>query len=176
VVGFNMQEMMPAIPGSYLFPLALTVGGWNHAWDLIERDSYHNIGWFVEFLSHLKNITHFFKLASYNETMQLFFEQSARPDLALAVKQCHVSFANWRWGTFHRATSLVHAVRSVREHWPTLAILFAHCHDGPRVKLLGETIVDQGFWKRLAIMNSVSSKANEIRKWGLGLSIISWSE
>jgi hypothetical protein len=169
------KDLTPSIPGSYLFPLALTVGGWNHAWDLIERDSYHNIAWFAEFLSQLKVITHFFKSNSYNETVQMFFERSARPDLALAVKLCHVTFANWRWGTFHKATSRVNDVSFLREHWPLISKLLAHCHDGARVKLLGEIVVNQVFWKRLAHMTSVSSKANEIRKWGLRLSMILWS-
>jgi len=175
MVGCTTQEMTPSIPGSYLFPLALTVGGWNHAWDLIERDSYHNIAWFAEFLSQLKVITHLFKSNSYNETVQMFFERSARPDLALAVKLCHVTFANWRWGTFHKATSRVNDVSFLREHWPLISKLLAHCHDGARVKLLGEIVVNQVFWKRLAHMTSVSSKANEIRKWGLRLSMILWS-
>ena len=158
-------DMRPQ-PGSFLFPRAMYIPGWNHLWHNIAKDVCMSLPWYPLFLSHLKALVRFLRVREVRIAL------SKLPALTQGHVTCldnfMASFAAWRWATLHLACKGISSLQFLRERWEAAkAVLYSgESRDKAQRKAVDEAMCSDLFWVQLRGMTSLMSKIDGFRTWG----------
>ena len=156
-----------AQPGTFLFPRAVWVPGWNHIWSNILKDVCGKLDWFPSFLTLLRHCVRFFRSVSYRQciasAVQLLDSQKE------LLQKFSASFARWRWSTLTTACADVWGLEFLRDHWPKLhREAFSNAKDATNAEAVNTAFTSDEFWKQLWFLKGLAKSVEDRRMWGAG--------
>ena len=118
------QLLAPRLPRppadqSWLWPNAVSIPGWKHAWDGLLQKGLCTLPWFPLWLTRLKAICGFFRIEGNRVTAARSLRAVGFGALSEIVKSFSFpSFADWRWGTLHAVMKELHScLGSLADHF-----------------------------------------------------------
>lgn len=152
----------------WMWPNAVVVPGWKHAWDLILQKGLCDLRWFPGWLAKLKAISSFFRIEGNRVATARSMRTKGMEGLADIVQNMRLPrFADWRWGTLHECMqSLMGFLDSLANNFDPTP--FANGRDKAGLTAVVEAFQSRVWRLQAAFVAFFSAFITRLMNWGSG--------
>ena len=155
-------------PGPRLWPFALCVPGWKHAWDLMLQKCLASQMWFPSWLSKFKKSIGFFRSKSNIMVLRTLWRRQRLFGLAETLKRASFPhFANWRWNTLYLCLKAWDPIQdSVRQHFSVAP--FGRNRDRAEISAVNQALHCEQWHLYEKLLLYVCTWLGDLLAWGAG--------
>ena len=158
----------------YMYPLALSIPGTQHAVDNVVKDAIKNIDWFAEWASDAKSLCQWVNQSGHRDKLKDILrnrenlpEDVDKVALAKDLDTGCERFASWRWKTVTLTTSSLLRLRRALQQ------TVGHCHsasdldvsDNAVAQTLIKTVNCDAFWCKTGALNACFQPLGKFSSW-----------
>ena len=153
------------VQGSFLFPDAMGVAGWNHLWSNLVKAAFNTVPGWPEKLRKLRSLCSFLRIKGYSEVIARVMRNLNMFDVAKHVEVFYAGFFKIRWETMALVLFQLNRIFPIRFHMTKE--VFGDVQERSMLKEFLVLCKDDGLWYFIMASEPFARYCDHGRKWGL---------